>query len=348
MTNRMKPGDLCLVTGVSGYLASWMAKDLLEKGFRVRGTVRSLQDQEKIETMKQILPGVEFVPADLRSPEGWTAAVEGCQWVFHVASPQVVPTEKNRTEGATKGTEYLMRAALAQPSVQKIVITSSEAAIAYGLKKTRFNEDDWTDLDGPAGQLDYFRSKTLAERLAWTLAGDATANPGNIPLATVNPGFIVGPTLVPWGRYSMQTVKDTMEGRTPFLLDMVGHVVDVRDCARMHIAVMNDPTTNGRRHLSFAMVATMKEQATVLQQDLLALGLKPTQRVAPKWLIWMLKFFVKDAGSIYDKLGHENLYVTKWPEVYRYEFTDLRRSMKDTLDRMLELGWITPLSKRNA
>src|SRR5581483_1963989 len=84
----MNRGDLCLITGVSGYLASWIAKHLIDAGFRVRGTVRSLADADKVAAMRALLPGVELAEADLRSADGWKEAVAGSQWVFHVASPQ--------------------------------------------------------------------------------------------------------------------------------------------------------------------------------------------------------------------------------------------------------------------
>jgi nucleoside-diphosphate-sugar epimerase len=235
-----------------------------------------------------------------------------------------------------------MRAALGEASVRKIVLTSSEAAIAYGLGKQHFTEDDWTNLDGPAGRNDYFRSKTLAERLAWRLAADPATNPRSIPLAVVNPGFILGPTLVPWGRYSMETLKAQAEGDTPVLLDLATHIVDVRDCARMHIAIMNDPSTDGHRHFCFGMVAKMVEMSRIIQRDYAQIGLKPTTRVAPKFVLWALKFVRADAGSIYDKLGHANVYETKWPNVYRYQYADLAASLRASIDRMLELGWLRP------
>lgn len=209
----MKTGDLCLVTGVSGYLASWLDRQLLDAGYRVRGTVRSLADAEKVSTMRALLPSVELAQSDLRSSHGSAEAVAGCQWVSHVASPQAVPSETDRTGGAVQGTEYLMRAAFAEPSVRKIVLTSSEAAIGYGLRKQHFTEDDWTNLDGPAGRNDYLRSKTLAEKRAWALAADRMVNPRAVPLSVVNPGFILGPSLVPWGRFSMESLKAQAEGR---------------------------------------------------------------------------------------------------------------------------------------
>ncbi len=263
----MQAGDLCLVTGVSGYLASWIAKDLLDAGFRVRGTLRSLQDEDKVQTLRALLPKVELVAADLRSPVGWPEAVQDCRWVFHVASPQAVKSEKDRTAGAVQGTGYLMRAALGESSVKKIVLTSSEAAIAYGHPHTKqhFTENDWTILEGAAGRNDYFRSKTLAEKLAWELAADPRVNPRGVPLSTVNPGFIAGPSLVPWGRFSFEFMKTFAEGGVPLIPDMVNHFVDVRDCAQMHITVMGDPLTDGHRHFSFGMTGTLVELAQVIR-----------------------------------------------------------------------------------
>src|SRR5262245_6567686 len=108
MESVVKEGDLCLVTGASGYLGSWTAKYLLEQGFRVRGTVRSLDDKARNETLRQLLPGIELVAADLREEEGWGAAVSGVKWVFHVASPQAVKSERDRTGGAVSGTRFVL------------------------------------------------------------------------------------------------------------------------------------------------------------------------------------------------------------------------------------------------
>jgi nucleoside-diphosphate-sugar epimerase len=175
----MQPGDLCFVSGVSGYLGSWIAKELLDGGFRVRGSVRSLGDTERVAALRKLLPGVELIAADLRREEGWSRAIAGCRWVFHVASPQAVKSESDRTGGALSGTRFLLTAAAADPVVQKVVVTSSEAAIAYGhpRSKRHFDESDWTDLGGLDRRADYHRSKTLAERWAWDWADDVKLNP---------------------------------------------------------------------------------------------------------------------------------------------------------------------------
>lgn len=339
----MAKGDLCLVTGVSGYLGSRLARDLLERGFRVRGTVRRLDDAERNRVLCGILPGIELAAADLRAPGGWAAAMAGVDWVFHVASPQAVPTETDRTGGALSGTEFVLAAAFAAGTVKKIVVTSSEAAIAYGYPRSRrhFTEDDWTDLSGAAGRFDYFRSKTLAERLAWDMARDPLRNPRGVPLATVCPGFIIGPSLVPWARYSLQTIKDMIDRKPPFSIDMTGHSVDVRDCAAMHIAVMDDAATDGRRHFCFGMVGKVVETPRIIRALYGRRGLNPGTFVLPTWVLFLLKPFVADIGVLYGKLGHANVYETKWPGVYAYRHTDPRASIRDTIESMAAHGWIT-------
>lgn len=330
----MHRGDLCLVTGITGYVASWIGKDLLEAGYRVRGTVRSLQDAEKIHTMRELLPGVELVEADLRSTKGWAEAIEGCKWIFHVASPQAVPSETDRTGGATSGTRFVLTAAFASDTVEKVVVTSSEAAIAYNLpaSQTRFTEDDWTKAEG-AG--DYFRSKTLAEKLAWDLARDPVQNPRQVALSTINPSMILGPSLVPWVRYSHATVKQVAEGRTTRSPDMSNYFVDVRDCAAMHIAIMHDPSTDGHRHLCYAVRGRTVDLATIVRDNYTVLGFSPAARTYPLFLMWILKFFNANVASVYPLLGKETVRETRYPDVYQYHYTDLPQMVRETMDDLL-------------
>lgn len=342
----MNKGDLCLVTGVSGYLASWVAKDLLDQGFRVRGTIRNLQDKSRIQILEKLLPGIELVAADLRAEEGWAAAVEGCDWVFHVASPQAVKTEKDRTGGAVSGMKYLLGAAFNSNSVRKIVLTSSEAAIAYGhpRSKQHFDESDWTNLDNIKGNgmgADYFRSKTLAERLAWEWANDRARNLRQIPIASVNPSFILGPSLVPWGRYSLKSFLDMIQGKIPVMLDMNMRMVDVRDCAQMHIAVMQNPQANGQRHLSFAVNGRMIDIANIVRRDYPHLGFTPAKKITPNWLFNILRLFSNEVASLYSHIGNEMIYTTQHPNIYDYKFDTYSNILADTIKSILEHGWIT-------
>lgn len=345
----MQKGDLCLVTGVSGYLGSWLAHELLKDGLRVRGTVRSLGDAEKTSVVRELLPGVELVAADLRQPAGWAEAVKGCQWVFHVASPQAVASEKDRTGGAVSGTEYVMRAALGEPSVKKIVLTSSEAAIAYGhpRSKRRFTEADWTRLNGPGGRSDYFRSKTLAEELAWALSRDPLVNPRAVPLTAICPSFIAGPSLVPWGRFSLEAIKGVADGSLPVLPDITNRIVDVRDCARMHIALMTNPETDGRRYFSFGIETTQQAMLDAMRRHYGRLGFGRKTRIVGHWLIALVGLFNGDAASIASKVGVKTVYDTLWPEAYRYRYTDLDEVLTASIESLFEHGALgTPAGRR--
>jgi dihydroflavonol-4-reductase len=342
----MKPGDICLVTGVSGYLASWLAKFLLDEGMRVRGTVRSLQDAERLAALEALLPGVDLVAADLRSDAGWAEAVAGCRWVFHVASPQAVASEVDRTGGAVQGTERLLRAAFAEASLEKVVLTSSEAAIAYGHPRSRqvFTEDDWTVLDGPAGRADYFRSKTLAEQAGWRLARDADVNPRGVPLAVINPSFIAGPSLVPWARYSLETLRGLADGSVPIMPDMTNRIVDVRDCALMHIALMNDPEADGQRHFSFGVIAPPQALLKEIRSRYGQLGFGKKTRIGGRLIIGFASLFSRDAAAIASKVGSAAIYQPKRPSAYGYQYTDLGAVLSASIDDMLERGWIKPQS----
>ncbi|ROT75029.1 putative uncharacterized oxidoreductase [Penaeus vannamei] len=130
-----------LVTGVSGYIGSHVAKLLLEEGYKVRGTVRSLSNEAKVEPLKSLVPDAKFplelVEADLTKEEGWDKAVEGCTGVLHVASPfpdlvnQQVE-EAGLVDTAKDGTLQVLKAvaAHAAASVKRVVVTSSFAAVS--------------------------------------------------------------------------------------------------------------------------------------------------------------------------------------------------------------------------
>ena len=93
--------DLILVTGANGYIASHLVKQLLEAGYRVRGTVRKVSDEKKVAHLKNLVPNakypLELVEADLLKEDGWLAAVQGCTYVHHTASPfpNAIPDDEN-------------------------------------------------------------------------------------------------------------------------------------------------------------------------------------------------------------------------------------------------------------
>lgn len=156
----MPSEPLVLVTGVSGFIASWVAYAALDAGYRVRGTVRSLENQTKIAHLRDLCPSskhkIELVAADLTSDEGWTDAVAGCYYVLHVACPFIVGEPKNPDDlivPAVEGTLRVLRAVAALENLPKrVVLTSSVASISSGHNKLDFNADDWSDISNPTGK----------------------------------------------------------------------------------------------------------------------------------------------------------------------------------------------------
>ena len=210
--------DRVLLTGVSGFLGGHVAKALLAAGYQVRGSVRNLAKADKVrETLAKAgadVSRLEFVALDLLKDDGWDAAAEGCRFVAHTASPFVLqmPTDKMELiRPAIEGTERALNAGL-KAGVERIVITSSMAAIAYGHDKNRtapFTAADWTDLEGH-GVSAYVESKTRAERRAWEIMKAAGRE---ADLAVINPSGIFGPLLDEDPGTSAQIVIRFLEGR---------------------------------------------------------------------------------------------------------------------------------------
>src|SRR6476661_7469122 len=163
-----------LVTGGSGFLGGWCLVELLRAGYRVRTTVRDSSRERDVRAA--LAPRVDsgdrlsVLVADLGDDSGWKEAVEGCDYVLHVASPFPPKQPKDPDElilPAREGTLRVLRASL-DAGVKRVVVTSSVAAIrlSEGAAARPLDERDWTDPDSP-GLTPYARSKTIAEQAAW-------------------------------------------------------------------------------------------------------------------------------------------------------------------------------------
>jgi nucleoside-diphosphate-sugar epimerase len=244
-----------LVTGGSGYLGTQLISALLRDGREVRATVRSLDGEADVFAAIRRDgaddTGLELVPADLTSDDGWPAALEGVEEVHHVASPipSAQPTDPDELiVPARQGTVRVLKAAR-DAGARRVVLTSSFAAVGYSPKPIRdYTEADWTDPDTP-GLLPYPRSKAIAERAAWDFI---ETEGGDTQLVVVNPTFIAGPSLVPSLRSSITAFKAIIEGTMPALPRQRFGVVDVRDVVQGHITAMATPAAAGKRYLLLA------------------------------------------------------------------------------------------------
>jgi dihydroflavonol-4-reductase len=274
--------ETVLVTGGTGFVGGWCIAELLKRGYDVRTTVRSLAkaDGVRAAVATEVDPGerLGFAAADLSDDAGWAAAMAGCDYVLHVASPlgRENAPEEALIGPARDGAVRVLRAAR-EAGVKRVVMTSSTAACAppTTTKESLTDETLWTD---PADDLTgYRRSKVLAERAAWDFMAGYE---GPTELTTVLPSAVFGPILIADGVGSVMVIGRLMNGK------MVGNprlgfsVVDVRDLAIAHILAMTAPEAAGERFIAAGDYMWMAEISQTLRARLGDAAAKvPTRRL---------------------------------------------------------------------
>lgn len=285
-----------LVTGVSGFIASWVAYAALKVGYRVRGTVRSLANESRISHLHDLCPGskhkLELVEADLTSDAGWAEAVHGCQYIIHVASPFCVKEPDDPNEliiPAVEGTLRVLRAAASQDILpRRVIITSSVAAVSLGHNKAFYSDDDWTVLDNPKIPITtYPRSKTLAESAAWKFVESLPAD-RRFELAAVNPSAVLGPMLSSNSCYAGETVAKVLLAQYPALPDIRFNKVSVFDVARAHLLAMTHPLAAGKRFVVSASSSGVREYSTVINREFRQHGYKPVTVHSPNFMLQVI------------------------------------------------------------
>jgi nucleoside-diphosphate-sugar epimerase len=301
--------ELVLVTGGSGFVASHCILQLLDAGYNVRTTVRSLsKDKEVRDTLMsagmQYGERLTFAATDLTKDAGWAEAIAGCTYVQHVASPFPAAEPKNENDliiPAKEGALRVLKAAR-DAGVKRVVLTSSFVAIGYGHAVTdkTFTEKDWSNLEGP-GITAYAKSKTIAERAAW----DFIKTEGNgLELAVVNPVGVFGPVLGADYSTSIQMVKRLMDGTVPACPKLTFGVVVVRDVADLHIRAMTNPAANGERFLAVAGdFMSMLQMALALKKNLGEEAKRVPTKELPNWILKIIALFDPAVKLLVPELG---------------------------------------------
>ncbi|KAM1157992.1 hypothetical protein ACFX1X_028848 [Malus domestica] len=313
-------GKTVCVTGASGYIASWLVKLLLQKGYTVKGTVRDPNDSKKTEHLRSLDGAKErlhLFKADLLEEGSFDAVVDGCQGVFHTASPvllSVTDPQGELLDPAVKGTLNVLQSCAKFRSITRVVLTSSLASVMMTgapltsdvvLDETWYSDPLFCEKDKQW----YLLSKTLAEETAWKFAK------GNgIDLVSLNPGLTIGPLLQPTLNFSVELLRNFMSG-TPTTFS--NPFVDVRDVASAHIQAFEIPSASGRYCL-VGQVADDLDTLKILRQ------LYPTLT---------LNEVVNPSDSKYkvSKEKAEGLGIT---------FLPLETSLRDTIESLKEKGFL--------
>jgi len=297
--------ETVLVTGGTGYIAGWCIAELIDRGYDVRATVRHPGNEDAVRRpFGAAGDRLHFAFADLTSPTGWADAVDGVDYVLHVASPL---SGDDMLTPAREGVLNVLRAA-AVANVKRVVMTSAANAASptWYTGQGITDETLWTDPDDPT-LIPYRRSKTVAEKTAWDFMASYD---GPMTLTTVLPGAVFGPILTADSIGSTQIIKRMLAGSMPGIPRIGLEVVDVRDLADIHIRAMVSPAAAGERFLATGEFAWMREMAQTLRDGLGPAGAKVSTRQLPDWLVRLTAVFDRPLRDITPSLGRRNQHST--------------------------------------
>ncbi|CAH8384004.1 unnamed protein product [Eruca vesicaria subsp. sativa] len=261
-------GKVVCVTGASGYIASWIVKLLLLRGYTVKATVRDPKDQKKTDHLLALdgaRERLQLFKANLLEEGSFEQAIDGCVAVFHTASPvKITATDPQAEliEPAVKGTINVLKTCTKMSSVKRVILTSSMATLLSPkfplgpnvlLDETTFSDPSVCEKEKQW----YILSKTLAESAAWQFAKD-----NNLDLIVMNPGLVIGPILQPTINFSVDVVVDFIKGKNT-LNRRYHRLVDVRDVALAHVMALETPSANGRYILDAPIVTTEDIEKTL-------------------------------------------------------------------------------------
>ena len=325
-----------LVTGTTGFIGLHCVQQLLEKGFAVNGTLRSFdRKDEVINALSSHNTSTEHLAlfeTDLLDDKGWDKAIEGCEYILHVASPFVLTPENEDffVRPAVEGSLRVLKLAN-NHNIKKVVLTSSFAAMADTLEeKDSFDESDWSDPNKKSIRA-YGKSKTLAEKAAWDFM---SSDKPSFTLTVINPVGVTGPSLSKDIGTSNSIISQMINGNIPGTSKVHIGFVDVRDVAAAHVTAMLNKKTDGERIIVSEKTLWMDEVATILRTA----GFdKAPSKVMPKWLMSIMSIFKKDLKFIVPLINKKRaIHSTKAKDLLNWEPISAEDSIVATAKQLQE------------
>ncbi|XP_011090033.1 cinnamoyl-CoA reductase 1-like [Sesamum indicum] len=257
------------VTGASGYIGSWIVKFLLQRGYTVKASDWDPNDPKKTQHLLSLDGAKErlhLLKANLLEEGSFDSVVEGCVGVFHTASPfyHAVTNPQAELISQLKGTINVLASCAKTPSIKRVVLTSSLAAVVHNGKRRTpevvVDESWWSNPElCKEMQQWHLLSKTLAEDAAWEFVKEK-----GIDMVTINPGMVIGPLLQPTLNTSCAAILNLINGGETHPNSTFGWI-NVKDVANAHILAFENPSANGRYCL-VEKVAHFSEVVKILRE----------------------------------------------------------------------------------
>jgi len=325
-----------VVSGGSGFVATWVIAEFLNQHYAVAASLRSLSKAATIKeglsryVQAEDLAHLSFFEADLTSSEGWQAGLKDADGVIHVASPMGNGTESTEelVRVATSGVLNILQAAN-DAGVKRIVMTSSLAAATPNNSATgTFAEDFWTDPENP--ELDPYRiSKVKAEKAAWEFAANH-----DLDLTTVLPGAIFGPVITD-NLSSNRILLQFLKGQ-PALPKVPLEISDVRDLANLHRLAFENSKAIGNRYFGASQTLTMLQVGRIYQVAFPLLRIHA--RSLPNWATRVLAKFIPSLRTLVPMLNRRYHHTTAAAEQdLGWQQHDPEQTVLDTANRLIAM-----------
>jgi nucleoside-diphosphate-sugar epimerase len=347
-------GDpMVLVTGATGYIATHVIQLLQQQGYRVRGTVRSLENKERISPIHKLCPDsrvpIQLVEADLCNEKGWLEAVDGCTYVIHTAgpSPTEQPDEQPRDETemikpAVDGIQNLMTACHAAGGVKRFIFTGSCGAI-YGQGGDKlFTEEDWANPEARK-LVPFFKSKILSEQLAWDLHNRKGTD---MELVVLNLPLVLGPVLCSGLPASTNIIKRIMLEKYIFPRKINFSLVDVRDAAAAHVLALTSKEAAGKRIIVSSHNIFLIDMAKIVADEFMPQGYCISTLNMSYNFFWFASFLSRDISKTLPYMGKmkqgDN---ARMKEIFDISPIPIKETILEMVYGMIESGTIEKSQK---
>ena len=330
-----------LVTGATGYIGLHCIQQLLDQGYAVNGSLRSLERKDEIfeslESNNTSTEHLKLFSFNLNEDDGWDEGMEGCDYLIHVASPIALErkSEDFFVKPAVAGVKRALKFAK-KHKIKKVILTSSVAAIFHGIElKEYYDESDWSDPENPS--IDHYsKSKTLAEKAAWDFI-EAEGKP--FEFTVINPALVIGPSLSNDLGESNKAIQMVATGKMPVAVPLQFGYVDVRDVAAAHILAMQKQASDGERFALAEKDMWYEDVAKVLREN----GFNKAPKLSvPVWAAKILANFSPELKMALPYIGRVRSvkYTSKAKDLLGWNPRPAEESILATANQIKDLGLI--------